>query len=263
MDDSVQCWSNPGIEYFKIWSSNSSNRARRFDIIHWINQLHFFDPEHGFHKKLWATTYLSLESYLPTSWCCWLGGFTKWGSEICSRCCSAPKFFEKSFLTRVAWISGWRSWLASRIQSCAWFLAFPHFMRWCTFWYIRDPRIGPLRIKCCDLPGVSQMSGGLSLRLSIPTERLDIPPRSRSGEIDWERRTAHCVLIQHLENLSHHSYFILSFLNSGREFKDRVFIFDWSFSRKIIDSWPLNSLQFFHLKKTFWMSFTKIQILFG
>ena len=32
-----------------------------------------------------------------------------------------------------------------------------------------------------DIPCVSQMSGGLSLRLSIPTERLSIPPGSRKG----------------------------------------------------------------------------------
>ena len=32
-----------------------------------------------------------------------------------------------------------------------------------------------------DMPCVSHMSGGLSLRLSIPTERLSIPPGSRKG----------------------------------------------------------------------------------
>ena len=32
-----------------------------------------------------------------------------------------------------------------------------------------------------DIPCVSQMSGGLSLRLSIPTERLSIPTGSLNG----------------------------------------------------------------------------------
>ena len=32
-----------------------------------------------------------------------------------------------------------------------------------------------------DIPCVSHMSGGLSLRLGIPTERLSIPPGSRKG----------------------------------------------------------------------------------
>ena len=44
--------------------------------------------------------------------------------------------------------------------------------------------------------------------------------------------------------------FILEFLNSGREFINSVLIFDQSSSRKFIESWPLNSLQFFHLMKT-------------
>ena len=51
-------------------------------------------------------------------------------------------------LVKVQWISGWRSWLASRIQSCVWCLAFFHHMRWCMFWHIRNPWIGFLRIRC-------------------------------------------------------------------------------------------------------------------
>ena len=35
-----------------------------------------------------------------------------------------------------------------------------------------------------DIPCVSQMSGGLSLRLGIPTERLSIPLGSRKGGSD-------------------------------------------------------------------------------
>ena len=111
MDDSVQCWSNLRIEYFKIRCSNSSNRTRRFDIIHWINHLHFLDPQHGFRRKLWASTYLSLESYLPTSECCWRGEFVKmriWNLQSLLVC---SIIVWKSSLTRDEWISGWRSWL--------------------------------------------------------------------------------------------------------------------------------------------------------
>ena len=55
---------------------NSSCWWRRCQITHWINHLHFFDPMHGFRKKLWTSTYLSLESYLSnkqtllTWWVC-------------------------------------------------------------------------------------------------------------------------------------------------------------------------------------------------
>ena len=65
------------VECFKIWCLNSSNRTRRFGIIHWFNHFHFFDPQHSFRRKLWACTYLNLESYLPTSECCWVRDFVK------------------------------------------------------------------------------------------------------------------------------------------------------------------------------------------
>ena len=58
-----------------------------------------------------------------------------------------PSILCKSSLTRVEWISGWRSWLASRIQSCVWCSAFTRYMRWCVFWYVGNPRIEPLWIR--------------------------------------------------------------------------------------------------------------------
>ena len=132
--------------YFKIWHSNFSYRTRRFEIIHWFNHLHFFDPQHSFRRKLWASTYLSLESYLPTRERCWCGEFVKtriWNLQSLLVC---PIILWQSSLTRDDWISGRRSWLASRIQS--WCLAFTHHMWWCVFCHIRDPRIGLLRIRC-------------------------------------------------------------------------------------------------------------------
>ena len=41
-----------------------------------------------------------------------------------------------------------------------------------------------------------------------PRERLSVPPGSRKGGktlVDWQRGNVHCILIQHLENLSNHS----------------------------------------------------------
>ena len=52
-----------------------------------------------------------------------------------------PIILWKSSVLSVEWISGWRSWLASRIQSCVWVLTFTRYMRWSVFRYFRNPRI--------------------------------------------------------------------------------------------------------------------------
>ena len=153
---------------------------------------------------LWASTYLSLETYLPTSESCWREEFVKIRIRNLQSLLVCPIILWKSSLTGDLWISGWRSWLASLIQS--WCLAFPHHMWWCVFWYIRDPWIGLLRIKCwrrrrwiCKTfpgtPCVSQILGGLSLRLGIPRERLSIPPGSwKSWKIAGWLETWDCPL---------------------------------------------------------------------
>ena len=179
-----------GIEYFKIWCSNSSNRTRRFEIIHWFNHLHFFDPMQSFRRKLRTSTYLSLGSYLPTSERCWRGEFVKMKIRNLQSLLVCPIIIKRVSSTEADWIFGWRSRLASQILS--WCLAFTHHTWWCVFWYIRDPRIGLLRIKCwrrhrwiCKnvsrKPCVSQIPGGPWLRLGIPRERLRIPQRSRNN----------------------------------------------------------------------------------
>ena len=46
-------------------------------------------------------------------------------------------------------------------------------------------------------------------RLGIPKERQTFRKDSenvRKTQVDWQRGNVHCVLIQHLENLSNHSY---------------------------------------------------------
>ena len=77
MDDFVQCWSNTRIKYFKMWHWSTTTRWRRSQFIHWINQLHFFDPLHRFRRKLRTSTYLGLEFYLPASKGCWCREFVK------------------------------------------------------------------------------------------------------------------------------------------------------------------------------------------
>ena len=141
---------NLRVEYLKVWPMSSSCRTRRFEIIHWFNHLYFFDPQQSFRRKLWTSTYLSLESYLPASECCWRGEFVEMNIWDLQSLCVCPIFIWilwKSSLTWDDWISGWRSWLASRIQSCVWCLAFTHHMRWCVFWYIRTPWVWLLRIR--------------------------------------------------------------------------------------------------------------------
>ena len=148
MDVSVQCWSNLRVEYFKIWCSNSSHWTRRFEIVHWFNHLHFFDPQHSFRRKLWTSTYLSHESYVPTRERCWRGEFVKmriWNLQSLLVCST---ILGKSSPTWDECISGWRSSLASRIQGCVWCLAFTHHVWWCVFWDIRDTWIGLFRIRC-------------------------------------------------------------------------------------------------------------------
>ena len=146
MDDSVQCWSNPRINYFKIRHLSCSYRWRRSKIIHWINELHFFDPQHTFRNKLWTSTYVSLDSFLPTIECCWLGELVKMRIWNLQSLLVYTIFLWKSSLTWDDWISGWRSWLASLILN--WFLACSYHM-WCwVLWYIRDPCARLLRISC-------------------------------------------------------------------------------------------------------------------
>ena len=96
---------------------------------------------HSFRRKLWTSTYLSLESYLPTSKRWWCGEFVEMKFRNLQSLLVCPIILWKSSLTWVEWISGWRSWLASRIQSCVWCLAFTRYMRWCVIRYVRNPRI--------------------------------------------------------------------------------------------------------------------------
>ena len=127
MDEIVQCWSNPRIKYFKIRHWNTTSRWRRSQIVHWINQLHFFDPLHGFRRKLWTSTYLGLEPYLPASKGCWCRELVK--MEIRNlQSLVGPIILWKSSITKDDWISGSRSGLASLILN--WWLILTLLRRW-------------------------------------------------------------------------------------------------------------------------------------
>ena len=108
------CWV---LEQFKIRHSNFCNRWRGHWIIHWVNHLHFFDPIQSFRSTLSTSTYLSLESYLPTSECCFRGAFVKMKFRNLQFLLVCIKILWISSLTKDDWISTWRSWLASRISN--------------------------------------------------------------------------------------------------------------------------------------------------
>ena len=193
MNDSVQCWSNPRIEYFKIWHLNSSCWWRREQIIHWINYLHFFDPMHSIRMKLWTCTCISLESYLPTSKCDWSRGFVKMKIRNLQSLLVCPKILWRSSLTRDDCISGWRSRLASLIL-----ILFSPFTLFHCGWMKRlfgprnsmdsIPADNELKKKHVDLQKrfpiyhvCPKCLAAPSLRLGIPIERLSIPPGSGWG----------------------------------------------------------------------------------
>ena len=115
MDDFVQCWSNSRIKYFKIRHWNTTNRWRRSQFIHWINQLHFFDPLHSFRRKLWTNTYLGLEPYLPASQGCWRRELVKMKIRNLQSLLVCTIILWRVSSTEDNWIFGWRSRLASQI----------------------------------------------------------------------------------------------------------------------------------------------------
>ena len=106
MDDFVQGWSNPRIKYSKIRHWNTTSRWRRSSFIHWINQLHFFDPLHRFRQKLWTSTYLGLEPYLPASEGCWCRELVKMEIRNLQSLLGLPHNSLKSLL-HWRWLNLW------------------------------------------------------------------------------------------------------------------------------------------------------------
>ena len=102
----------------------------------------------NFRRKLWTRTYLSLESYLPTSKRCWRGEFVEmkiWDLQSLLVCSIIT---WRISLTRDEWTFGWQSGLASLILN--WCFIFILLRLWWVnwFWFLRTPRIQFLRIRC-------------------------------------------------------------------------------------------------------------------
>ena len=165
----------------------------------------------------------------------------------------------KISLTRVEWISGWRSWLASLILS--WCLAFTQHMWRCVFW--SEPlRIRLLRIRCWRRRGwicknVSRFS------MCVPNAWRPIfaarhfyrtAQHSVRIWMRWEKHwltgnvglsTAYWLSICQIFRIVHTINFILQFLYYASEFKDSILIFD-QFSLAIESNVePWNHFNFF------------------
>ena len=174
-------------EQLKVWTMSSLDRTRRFQIIHWFKHLHLFDPQQSFRRKLWTSTHLNFESYLPSSECCWSREFVKVKFRDLQSFLVCSIILWESPLLRVEWISGWRSRLKSRIQGCVWNWTFttcngsPRTCEYkCLFRYVRNPRIEiswtrwrRRRSWICkktfpEIPCEFHISGGWLLRLCNP-----------------------------------------------------------------------------------------------
>ena len=185
-----------------------------------------------------------------------LGNLSKWRSEICSRCWYAPDLWKSSLL-RVEWIFGWRSGLASLILNWCLILILPAGDEWIgsDTWELHgfnscgegaeEEDAAGFAKKFPDVPCVSEMLGGPFLRLSIPRERLSIPPGSRRGGENtgwlatWNSPLHSDSASLKISRIIHTINFVLQFLYLGSEFKDSVLIFDQSSSRRCIECWNL------------------------
>ena len=110
---SHQVLQNSGIPYPQLI-------ARILYCIHWINQLHFLDPLHRFRRKLWTSTYLSLESSLPASKRCWCREFVEMKIRNLQSLLVCPIILRIVSSTEDDWIFGWRSRQASQIFISFW-----------------------------------------------------------------------------------------------------------------------------------------------
>ena len=185
MDDFVQCRSIPRIKYFEIRHRNTTSRWRRSQFIHWINQLHFFDPLHRLRRKLWTSTYLGFELYLPANKGCWCEELVKMEIRNLLSLLVCTIILWRVSSTEDDWIFGWRSRLASQILILFWSFTlfrcrhikrlFNDFSPWIQFLRIRSCG-GSLWIckkKFPDIPGVSQMSGSPFLQRGDTNEGLN------------------------------------------------------------------------------------------
>ena len=117
-----------------------------------------------------------------------------------------------------------------------------------------------------DIPCVSQLLGGPSLRLGPQKERLSIPSGVGWGVmtlIDWSRGNFHCELVQHPGNPLESFIQFTSFCNSCTlpESSKSVLTLDEFSYRYRVESRTLELPWSFHFCKTSLMSFTIFQFL--
>ena len=171
--------------------------------------------------KLWTSTYLSLESHLPASKCCCGREFVKMKIRNLKSLLVCSIILWKSSLTKDDWISGWRSWLASRIQFVSGF--------WRSLVTCGDVSSVTLEIQGWNPPGLGDEEDACGFAKNVSRHTNAYPKylaayrcgsafpqdglASRQDhdkvevtQVDWQRGNVHCVLIRNLYNLSSHSY---------------------------------------------------------
>ena len=152
-----------------------------------------------FRRKLWTSTYLGLESYLPASKGCWRRELVKEKIRNLQSLlvCSIILWIVSS--TDDDWIFGWRSRLASHILISFWSITLLHCRHVNRFLNNFLPkRVQFLRIraeeKACgfaktfpDIPDVSQIFGGPSVRRGDTNEGLNNPSKGgcSGNNIGW------------------------------------------------------------------------------
>ena len=203
----------------------------------------FLYPLHRLRRKLWTSTYLGLEPYLPASKGCWRRELVKMKVRSLQSLLVCPIILWRVSSTEDGWFFGWRSRRASQIL--IFFLPFIYlhcgWMERLLDW--RVPLMQFLRIRCwwwriwicknvSPIYHVSQMLGGPSLRLGTPKERLSIPSGIGWGGNDTGRLVTWEFPLR-IDSASWKSlesfikiYFILQFLYSARKFQYSVLILD-------------------------------------
>ena len=199
MDDFVQCWSNPRIKYFKIRHWNTTSRWRRSYFIHWINQLHFFDPLHRLRRKFWTRNTLLSCTLSSSKRKLLVYGTCQNGDRKSAVVVGLPHYSLKSLL-HWKWLNLWPT-VQTGISDLDFVLDF-HFSPLLTYEgapqltnsmipILEDKELKKMHVDLQKtfpvLTCVSQMLGGPSLRRDDTKECLNIPSGIGWGGKDTDR----------------------------------------------------------------------------
>ena len=165
----------------KIWHWNTTSRWRRSQFIHWINQLHFLDPLHRFRRKLWTSTYLGHEPYLPASKGCWRRELVKMEFRNLQSLFVCPLILWRVSSTEDDRFFGWLSRLTSLILNLCLPFTLLHWMNEAAlrYWNSMDSILADKVLKMTQkrfpiYHVCPKCLAALSLRLGFPIERLSI-----------------------------------------------------------------------------------------